>query len=121
MPQVRIEFSGNLKDGFDARGFALEVHEHLASIADADPASCKTRLIRRDDVVIGHGSPDRALIHVDLRILSGRSAEQKRALGAAVMRSLEQAFDKPPGMDVQLTVEVGEMDRDFYQKVRLAP
>ena len=120
MPQVRIEYSGNLEDGFDARRFALRVHDHLMSVAGADLASCKTRLIRLDDVVIADGSDGQGLIHVDLRILSGRTDEQKRELGAAVMRSLQQEFAKPGGLEVQLTVEVRDMDRDFYHKVRLA-
>jgi len=120
VPQVRIEFSGNLEDSFDARRFALRVHDHLASIADADLASCKTRLIRLDDMVIADGSDDQGMIHVDLRILSGRTDEQKRELGATVMRSLQQDFEEPAGLNVQLTVEVRDMDRDFYHKVRLA-
>lgn len=120
MPQVRIEYSGNLGTAFSARRFAGQIHEHLAAIALAEPASCKTRLVELTDVIIGDGSDRNGMIHVDLRILSGRTDQQKRQLGEAVMRSLREAVQKPDGVDLQLTVEVRDMARDHYHKVRLS-
>lgn len=119
MPQVRIEFSGNLKGSFDQRALALKIHGHLTSIAAADLASCKTGFIHLDEIVIADGSGDQGMIHIAVGILSGRTDEQKRELGTALMQDLEQAFRRPDGMEVQLTVEIRDMDRDFYRKVRL--
>lgn len=120
MPQVRIEYSGNLGASFNARRFAGRVHEHLTNIAGAEPASCKTRLIQLSDFVIGDGSEQNAMIHVDLGITSGRTDQQKEELGETVMRSLREAVEKREGVDLQLTVEVRDMDRDHYHKVRLS-
>jgi 5-carboxymethyl-2-hydroxymuconate isomerase len=118
MPQVSIEYSANLAAAFDPRAFAMRVHEHLVATVDTDLESCKTRLIQQD-AIIGDGSPSNAMVHVDLRILSGRTPEQKTQLGKTVFASLQNAVKKPDGADLQLTVEVRELDRGNYHKVRL--
>ena len=56
------------------------------------------------------------MIHVDIRILSGRPDAQKRRLGEAVMSALESAVRKLPQLKLQLTVEVRDLDRDNYHK-----
>jgi 5-carboxymethyl-2-hydroxymuconate isomerase len=116
VPQITIEYSANLDGRFDARGFASKLHGHLVAHADAQIESCKTRLVRLDEVVIGSGEPDRAMVHADIRILTGRSDEQKLLLGKAAIQSLEDAAGGTEGLEVQLTVEVRELDRANYHK-----
>ncbi|HEX8363857.1 MAG TPA: 5-carboxymethyl-2-hydroxymuconate Delta-isomerase [Allosphingosinicella sp.] len=116
MPQITIEYSANLDGRFDARGFASKLHGHLVAHADAQIESCKTRLVRLDEVVIGAGEPHGAMIHADVRILTGRSDQQKRLLGEAAIQSLEDAVSGAEGLEVQLTVEVRELDRANYHK-----
>ena len=70
------------------------------------------RLIGRGD----RGAEDHAMIHVYLRILSGRADEQKTKLGEAVLAAAVAATDKPPHLMLQITVEIGELDRDHYHK-----
>ena len=119
MPHVRIEYSGNLGTSFSAQTFARRVHEHLVQEAGAELASCKTRLIELQYFVIGDGSERNAMIHVDMRILGGRTEAQKTALGEAVLSSLKAAIEDGDQFDFQLSVEVRELDRDHYRKVRL--
>ena len=116
MPQISIEYSSNLGDAFDPRGFAAQVHALVVASVDTELASCKTRLIELEDVLIGDGSPGNAMIHVDLRILSGRSEAQKQQLGREVMAALGEAVRHPGGLKLQLTVEVRELDRANYHK-----
>ena len=116
MPQISIEYSSNLRGAFDARGFALRVHALIVAAVDTQLANCKTRLIELSDAVIGDGSPDNAMVHVDLRILSGRSEEQKQQLGQAAMAALEEAVRETDGLKLQLTLQVRELDRANYHK-----
>ena len=116
MPQVEIEYSANLEDGFDAERFARTVHEALVEHADADLLNCKTRLSSIPHYLIGDGAPGRAMVHTDLRILPGRSTEQKRALGEAVLAGLESAARDIGGFDIQLTVEVRELGPDYLKR-----
>ncbi len=116
MPQITIEYSRNLEHVFAARELARSIHDQLPALIDTQLASCKTRLVMHDNLVIGDGSGDNAMIHVDLRILPGRSNDQKTRLGEAVMALLESSVHKPPQMKLQLTVEVRELERDHYRK-----
>jgi 5-carboxymethyl-2-hydroxymuconate isomerase len=115
MPQIRIEYSGNIGSSFDARDFARQVHELVAATVDTELGNCKTRLVELSDFLIGDGSDNQAMIHVDVRILSGRTQPQKEQLGQAVLAALEQAIHKSH-LWLQLTVEVRELDRDNYHK-----
>jgi 5-carboxymethyl-2-hydroxymuconate isomerase len=119
MPQVTIEYSGNLGTAFDSRACARVVHDRLVEHAAAELGNCKTRLIEHGEFLIGDGARQYAMIHVDLRILPGRSDDQKGALGRAVLEALEQALSGVSGLDLQLTVEVRELDGANYHKRRL--
>ena len=115
MPQIRIEYSANVASSFDARGFAGRVHEIVPAMVDTDLGNCKTRLVELSHFLVGDGSSEHAMIHVDVRILSGRSQPQKEQLGKAVLAALEESV-RESHLKVQMTVEVRELDRDNYHK-----
>ena len=115
MPQIAIEYSGNLGASFDVRALAAEVHRLIAATVDTDLANCKTRLIALDRYLIGDGSPQEAMVHVDLRILSGRTDEQKKALGESVLAAALGCIGDH-SLRIQVTVEVRELDRANYHK-----
>ncbi|HXG99302.1 MAG TPA: 5-carboxymethyl-2-hydroxymuconate Delta-isomerase [Sphingomicrobium sp.] len=115
MPQVLIEYSQNVADIFDARGLALRLHQEMAPIIDSPPEEWKTRLIELEKTVIGDGSDNQAMIHVDVRILTGRSDVVKRRLGEAVLILAKAAVERTE-LKLQITVEVRELDRPNYHK-----
>lgn len=119
MPQIAIEYSANLTGAFDARALAREVHRLIPVTVDTDLGNCKTRLVAHDDYLIGDGSPEEAMVHVDLRILSGRSDAQKKALGEAVLEAALGCIGDHK-LRIQVTVEVRELDRANYHKKVLA-
>jgi 5-carboxymethyl-2-hydroxymuconate isomerase len=116
VPQLAIEYSGNLEGQFAPRALALAVHQALVETVATDLDNCKTRIRRLEEAVIASGGADEAMVHLDLRILSGRSDAQKQALGEAAMALLRDAVGEPEGLRVQLTVEVRELDRPHYRK-----
>lgn len=121
MPQLRIEYSANLPVGDRLRPFALTLHHALAEIAATDVGAFKTRLSRLEDWVIGDGAARHAMFHVDVRLLNGRSDAVKQAVGQCV---LDQAVKMVSGLadrlEVQVTVDISDMDRDHYQKQVIA-
>ncbi len=119
MPQISIEYSANLGAAFDAPRFAAAVHQAVVEHAAAELANCKSRLIELTDFLMGDGASERAMVHVDLRILPGRDAEQKSRLGEAVIHLLAEAVGEASGFDLQLTVEVRELDGENYHKRRV--
>ena len=87
MPQITLEHSTHF-DATDWRALALEIHRLCVETVGATLPACKTRIVRCDRLIIADGDPDQAMVHCDLRILSGRTQEQKTALGEAVQAAL---------------------------------
>ncbi len=114
MPQITIDYSGNLGSGFDPRELARRIHEDAVTIIDTELVSCKTRIREITNFVIGNGGPNQAMIHVELGILHGRTDQQKRQLADAVLDAAGEFIEKSAHMDLQLTVEVRNLDREHY-------
>lgn len=84
-----------------------------SSLFDSEGRDIKVRSLAYDHYQTGKQVQD--FVHVQLRILSGRSAEQKAKLSQAVMDELSSLHLQ----HTSITVEVIDMDRASYQK-RLA-
>lgn len=116
MPQITVEFSQVAAAAFDGRAFALALHGMAAPLIDSALNSFKTRLYAIENGVIGDGDPRHAMVHVDFRLLSGRPPELKRQLGEAVLALARSHVQPMPGLDIQVTVEVRDLDRPHYHK-----
>ncbi len=117
MPQITLEHSTHF-DATDWRALALEIHRLCVDTVGATTQACKTRIVRCENLIIAEGDPAQAMVHCDLLILSGRTQEQKTALGEAVQAALLAGvapYDGPR----QISVEIGNLDRDNYRKVTL--
>ncbi len=116
MPQITVEYSAELGDAFDRRGFALALHRTVSPLVSSDVAAFKTRFRRIEESVIGDGSPA-AMVHVRVGLLSGRPVELKQEVGRAVIELAGEHLKPVEGLPTQMTLEVYDMDREQYQKV----
>ncbi len=121
MPHIVIEYTPNLG--------ALPFDAMLASTTQAlsespevqDEADLKARVLRADHFRVGLADHGRGYLHVQLRILAGRTPEAKKDLSRRVADALRGHLGAlPPGLEAYLSVEVVDMDRGSYTKVRLA-
>src|SRR5690606_37316011 len=117
MPQITLEHSTHF-DATDWRALALEIHRLCVDTVGATTQACKTRIVRCENLIIADGDPAQAMVHCDLRILSGRTQEQKTDLGEAVQAGQLARF-APYDSPRQISVEIGNLDRDNYRKVTL--
>lgn len=116
MPQITVEYSAELSEGFDRRAFALALHQAVSPLVGSEVAAFKTRFRRIEESVIGDGSPA-AMVHVRVGLLTGRPVELKQEVGRTAL-GIAQAHLKPvEGLPTQVTLEVYDMDREQYQKV----
>lgn len=115
MPQITLEHSNHF-DHVDFRALALEIHALCTRHVGATLESCKTRIVRAENLVIADGSPEQAMSHCDLRIMSGRTPEQKLALGQAVQQAMLDHITGYEGPR-QISVEVAELDKPNYHKM----
>ncbi len=121
MPHIIVEYTPNLTDlPFDA--MLAAVTRRLAESPEVeDEADLKARVIRADWFRVGLADSQRGFIHVIVRILEGRSPQAKRDFSDRVAEGmLEHMPTFPDGMTVHLSVEVVDMDRGSYRKVKLS-
>jgi len=118
MPQITLEHSTHF-DAADFRALSLEIHQLCITHVGAALSSCKTRIVRVENLIIADGAPEQAMVHCDLRILSGRTPEQKLALGQAVQQAMLNTLTQHDGPR-QISVEVLDLDKPNYHKATFA-
>ncbi len=114
MPQITVDRSPTLR--LDRRAFAAELHPLIASVIDTTVAECKTRFRRIEESFIGDGTPERAMVFLEIRLLAGRSTERKAELAERILTLLQEHVVADPGDELHLAVDVVDMDRGTYRK-----
>ncbi|MFG2299851.1 5-carboxymethyl-2-hydroxymuconate Delta-isomerase [Actinacidiphila glaucinigra] len=115
MPHITVDYTGNLADAFDRRGFATALHPLVAKTIETSVEACKTRFLRSDEYVLADGGPEHALVLVRAAVLSGRTPEAKTRLSEAVLELLKQHLAPTPGLSVQTAVDIVDLDRTWYR------
>ncbi|ALV49860.1 5-carboxymethyl-2-hydroxymuconate Delta-isomerase [Streptomyces althioticus] len=113
MPQITVDYSDNLADGFDRPAFARDLHSAVVDIAAAKPPACKTRFRRTEDPVVGPDSEGHALVHVHIALLAGRTDETKSRLTEAVLDLLRQYVKPADGRTLHASAEVRDLDPSY--------
>jgi len=109
MPHCVVEHSINLDSDLLVQKVFLGALS--TGLFEPDGSDIKVRALGYSSYMTGPKKSD--FIHVALKILSGRTSEQKLSLSKAVIEELiALAYN-----DVSITVEVVDMDRDSYRKV----
>ena len=119
MPHLTVEYSSNLTD-FPEAQVLTELNQAVTNSPEVQNESdLKTRLVALNSYAIGTAAGPRALVHAQLRLLSGRTPEAKRDLSDRIAAVLRRLAPRPEGVLVQLSVEVVDMDRGSYTKEKL--
>ena len=118
MPHLIVEYSQNL-DTFPEAQALIELNEAVtASPEFPDESELKSRFVLVDSFAIGTLPSQRAFVHAQLHLLSGRTPEAKKDLSARIAEVLRRLSPRPAGVLVQLSVEIVDMDRGSYVKER---
>ncbi|MDN0194637.1 5-carboxymethyl-2-hydroxymuconate Delta-isomerase [Streptomyces sp. S.PNR 29] len=115
MPQITVDYSERLADGFDRPGFAKALHAAVVDIAAAKPPACKTQFRRTEDTTVGPDTEGHAVVHVHIGLLAGRTDETKSRLTGAVLELLRQHVKPAEGLALHASAEVRDLDPS-YQK-----
>ena len=117
MPQLEIEYSAQLPIKDELSKLAVDLHYVIAREADADLDSFKTRITPLENVVIGDGDARNAMVHLDIRLLSGRINSVKFATGEAALAALIDRLEWLVGdYQGQFTIAVHDRGRENYCK-----
>ncbi|MBO1416174.1 5-carboxymethyl-2-hydroxymuconate Delta-isomerase [Streptomyces sp. FH025] len=111
MPQILVDHSAELD--FDRDGLAAELHRAITEVIDTTVADCKTLFRPAAHHVVGDGTAGEAVVLVEVKILAGRTTDQRAELSALVLAALRTRITAPAALGVQVT----ELDRDTYRFV----
>ncbi|EGX57211.1 isomerase [Streptomyces zinciresistens K42] len=113
MPQITVDYSESLADGFDRPGFARALHAAVVEIAAAKPPACKTQFRRGEDTTVGDATGGHAVVHVTLGLLAGRSEETRARLTEAVLDLLRRHVRPAEGLALHASAEVRDLDPSY--------
>lgn len=119
MPHMYVEYSANLIDLPKAALLEQLTGAVCGHPTITDEADVKTRIRAESDYQIGLNSAGRAFVHVQLSLLSGRTAEVKKELSDRLAAVLHQLVPAQDGLAVQLSVDIVDMERASYYKGKL--
>lgn len=116
MPHTILEYSSDLDPLPDFRQLFAEVHAILDDVAGARIANAKSRAIPVE-AYVGDGDARRAFVHLEIRLMEGRSTEVKAEVASTCLEVLVAAFDDASmHRDLQTTVHVTDLERATYAK-----
>ncbi len=124
MPHIVIEHSKDIEKN-SIKALHLEIKKIMNSLVEGnfDPDQCKCRAISFDEYFVG--LPDQSnssFIHITIKILSGRTPEVRKKLAQMSGDFAQKIFEdlKLPSARCDISVDVVEMDRDSYKKIRIS-
>lgn len=115
MPHLTIEFSSNTPP-FNQLALLQACNKTLADSGQFTEIDIKSRTVRHDTFVVGTASEPRAFVYAHLALLNGRAPDIKRDLAQRLHQVLVQFFPSSGGINLQLSVELQDMDRDCFLK-----
>ncbi|MET9252935.1 5-carboxymethyl-2-hydroxymuconate Delta-isomerase [Streptomyces sp. NPDC048182] len=113
MPQITVDYSAELADGFDRPAFAGALHTAVVEIAAARPAACKTQFRRAEDTVVGPDAEGHAVVHVTLGLLAGRTEETRNRLAETTLELLRRYAVPAAGTTLHVSAEVRDLDPSY--------
>jgi 5-carboxymethyl-2-hydroxymuconate isomerase len=114
MPHIIAEYSANLEDRLNVQALVDDLHRAAVDSAIAEIVGIRTRAVRREHFRVADGKPENGFIHITARLRRGRSPEQRKALGQALLAAADQRLASVyTAHPVALTVEVHEIDPDM--------
>jgi 5-carboxymethyl-2-hydroxymuconate isomerase len=118
MPHLNIEYTANLAEAFDPVEALRAANAAIVSSGLFDEeVSVKSRAELLQHFRVGNFDDSEAFVHARIHLMEGRSVEQRKQLGAAVVDAIRTAVRPTQGLRVQITAELNEMLAETYQKI----
>ncbi|WP_278406991.1 5-carboxymethyl-2-hydroxymuconate Delta-isomerase [Pseudomonas rhodesiae] len=119
MPHLHLEYTANLTDLAVEKTLLRLNNVLMASGQFGSEFDIKSRALKVDSFQVGTSLSPRAFIAVKLSLLSGRSPQVKKQLSESLLAALQDVGEWPADMQVQLSVQLVDMDRESYSKVAI--
>ena len=118
MPQVTLEYSDNVDVG-DLKGIALGIHQILSDELPTQLETCKTRIVKHKDYLIGDGNNKScAFMHIDIRIMAGRTKEVINITTKKVLRYIWDNLPDQGALKLDITSEISDLPASYVKHIR---
>ena len=119
MPHLHMEYTANLPQ-LNADVALIRLNNTLVGSGQfAAEFDIKSRAVKVETFLVGTSLSPRGFMAVRLSLLSGRSPQFKKQLSESLLAALQDLGDWPADIQVQLSVQVIDMDRESYSKVAI--
>jgi 5-carboxymethyl-2-hydroxymuconate isomerase len=114
MPQLILEYSANILEKQPLEPLLQECNLLLVKFLPTELKACKSRAVEHLNYCIGNGAAQNAFVHINLKIMPGRSTKTKQATGQELLQLLKQYFSQSYSeLNLQITVEITELAEYF--------
>ena len=113
MPHCIIEYSKEVENTISPKKLLKIAHQGTFNTGFFDEKAIKSRAIPFEHYLVGGEKLN--FIHITIRILSGRTEEQRATISNSVLEELK----KIELSSISLTVEICEIDKESYAKLVL--
>lgn len=117
MPNIQMSYTANLPAQDTLEAFALSIHHLVAPVIVTDVANFKTFFNQVTGYTAGAGNTKKAFLQIDFRMLPGRTAEVKKEAADIILGQAAKYFSVANGVETQITVEIGTLDKENYHKI----
>ncbi len=118
MPQLILEYSSNILEKDNLSDVLKKINKFLSETLPTELASCKSRSIEYDSFVVGDGDPKNAFVHINLKVMPGRSIDKLNKLGQEIIGILKEYFHTSADqLNLQITLEIDEIQKTYFKYV----
>ena len=112
MPHAIIEYSRNIASEVQQGELCELAYTVMNDSGLFTPNAIKTRTLCADNWYVGEQGANGAFVHITIRLLEGRSEEQKSALTQAMFDTMKKAL---PELE-HVSVDIADMTKATYRK-----
>lgn len=110
MPHFTIEYAAPIAKDVNVQNLVEDVFKTADRSGLFSRSAIKARALCVENYWIGGGS--QSFVHVHVRLLPGRTTDQKKALSQSVFETIAGVVSK----DVAISIEVNDLDAETYTK-----
>lgn len=116
MPFLTLEYSTNIFEKNALFDFFAQCHAILAASLPTKIDNCKSRGLCSESYYIGDGQPHHGFVHLEVKILSGRSEDTLKKLNEQLNKLMETYFaESKKLLHMQLSLEIIERGNYFLK------
>ena len=119
MPHVTLPHSANLSY-LDVNRCLAAVNAALAESGHFEEIDIKSRAFQAEQFLVGVEARGRAFVAGTLSVLTGRSDETWREMGAIALKALVSNIPATSELHIQVSFEIVEIQRETYAKAVIA-